>query len=81
MADSVFNGDLAFAKVVETPEGPAILVGYRVIRVQGLKDDSELDAICRALRGAPDAQLSGIGFQCASDVMVRAASGISSGRG
>ncbi|REF72377.1 hypothetical protein [Paracoccus versutus] len=80
MAD-VFKGDLAFAKVVETPEGPALLVGYRVIRVQGLKDDSELDAICRALRGSADAEIAGVGLQGASDAIVRAARGISSGRG
>lgn len=80
MAD-VFKDGLAFAKIVETPEGPAILVGHRVIRVQGLKDDGELDAICRALRGPTDAQLSGMDWQGASDAMVRAANGISSGRG
>lgn len=49
MADSLRDA-LPFAKVVETPEGPALLVGYRVLRVIGIKDASELDAICGALR-------------------------------
>lgn len=49
MADSL-RDDLPFAKVVETPEGPALLVGYRVLRVIGIKDASELGTICGMLR-------------------------------